>query len=148
MPRLHGSVATPKQSILYGIIVLTIGCLIAISGMNFAYQFFGTYAKSEKIMGHIIRLDLIRQTYRPVVEFSKDGKTYQFTDKQGSKPPEYAVGDPVQVAFPVDQPDQGRIDSILSTWITPLLPLVFSAFFLITGLVMAWSGFSRLKIIR
>jgi hypothetical protein len=147
MTRLRGSIASPKQSIAYGSIVLIIGIGIALAGGIYEIQFISSYQHSQKTSGHIVRLDLVNQTYHPVVEFTDiNGKTVQFTDSQGSKPPQYAIGDKVQIVFPNGHPEQGKIDSLLATWVIPLLPLACSAFWLITGVAMLSSGISRLRL--
>lgn len=65
---------------------------------------------------------LQEHAYVPVVEFldTKGGKR-RFTDPAGSLPPDYAVGESVEIAFDPSDPARARITSWKRLWFVPAL---------------------------
>ena len=60
--------------------------------------------------------------YYPVVEFKpNDGPQQRFTDGAGSLPPDYAVGDSVDLIYNPNRPAEARIASWLRLWFVPTL---------------------------
>lgn len=63
--------------------------------------------------------------YVPVVEFrNARGELARFTDENGSLPPDYAVGEHVEVAFDPNAPSHARITSWKRLWLVPTLLIV------------------------
>jgi len=73
--------------------------------------------------------------YVPEVEF-RDllGHSVRFTDGTGSLPPDYAVGERVQVSFARENPTRARILSWKRLWLAPTIFIVAG---LLPGLVVA-----------
>ena len=66
--------------------------------------------------------DSTSSAYYPVVEFKpNDGPQQRFTDGAGSLPPEYAVGDSVDVIYNPARPAEARIASWFRLWFVPTL---------------------------
>lgn len=145
MTRLSGSTATPQQSIVIGIILLAIGAVLGVVGVVFANQTLAGYPQMDRAAGRVVEMVQSGKVYKPVVEFAVGGRIYRFTDAQGSQPATYHVGDSVEVVYPPDFPDRARIDSILSTWVAPMLPFACSAIWFITGVFVLRSGTSRMR---
>jgi hypothetical protein len=146
MTHIRGTPATPRQAVILGIAILIIGGVLGIVGGINGAQLLQFTQTSLRANGRVIRLDLVRKTYHPVVTFiDSNGSSFQFTDALGSQPAANKVGDSVTVIFPKGHPEQAKVDSLLATWISPLLPLICSAFWLISGSVVLWNGISRVR---
>jgi hypothetical protein len=73
--------------------------------------------------------------YLPVVEFSPVAEhKVQITSTVGANPPDYRIGDSVEVRFMPKKPHAGRIYSFSEMWILPLI-------FLVIGLIVLGTGF-------
>lgn len=60
--------------------------------------------------------------YQPVIEFTPaDGKKTRFTDSIGSEPPDYEVGDQVDVVYNPKNVKEARINSWERMWLAPTL---------------------------
>jgi len=58
----------------------------------------------------------------PVVRFTTpQGQEVSFTDRTGSYPAEYKVGDRVKVLYNPDRPQEATIKNWMQVWFTPLL---------------------------
>jgi hypothetical protein len=61
-------------------------------------------------------------SYQPVIEFRDSaGLSRRFTDPVGSLPPDYAVGDTVELAYEPKDPGHARIVSWKRVWLVPSL---------------------------
>jgi hypothetical protein len=68
-------------------------------------------------------------TYRPLVEYTVDGRTRRIEGGVGSRPPAYAVGEAVQVMYPAGTPGDASIDSWSENWFVTALMLGMGAVF-------------------
>ncbi|MBI5715814.1 MAG: DUF3592 domain-containing protein [Chloroflexi bacterium] len=60
--------------------------------------------------------------YKPVIEFTAaDGEKIRFTDSIGSEPPDYEVGDPVDVVYNPKNVKEARINSWERMWLASTL---------------------------
>lgn len=74
-------------------------------------------------------------TYRPVVTFTTDeGTRVTFTSRAGSNPPVYSLGDPVEVLFDPDNPQNARLDGFFEAMGAWLIFGGIGALFLVGGL--------------
>jgi hypothetical protein len=60
--------------------------------------------------------------YYPVVEFKpKDGRPVRFTDQIGSLPPDYEIGDTVEVIYNPQDRNEARVVSWTRLWLVPTI---------------------------
>jgi hypothetical protein len=140
MTRLRGPIATPLQSILYGIPVALIGVAISVAGGSSGLH----STKDSHATGTVLRLDHSGSTYHPGVQFvPADGPAVVFTDTVGGNPAGYKPGDTVDVVYPPGNPSDARIYSVITILLQLGLRLLCSAFFLFTGGMMIYGGLAR-----
>jgi hypothetical protein len=65
--------------------------------------------------------------YYPVVEFEAAGNRVRFQDGVGSLPPDYAVGEAVEVLYELADPREARIRSWKRLWLAPTIFIVVGA---------------------
>lgn len=58
-------------------------------------------------------------TYRAVIDFEVNGKTYSFHDSTSSNPPRYDIGETVTVRYDRTNPNLAEIDSRFPLWFLP-----------------------------
>ena len=110
--------------------VLLIGSpFIAIGGCE-AIETASTLERSVRTRGTVVdnrlvvdhRDGLEERSYQPVVEFrDAAGRVRRFSDPAGSLPPDYAVGEAVDVAFEASDPSKARLTSWKRLWLVPVL---------------------------
>jgi hypothetical protein len=141
---LRGPLATPGQSILFGIPVLLIGLAVCAAGGVSGAQSAGDLARMQHATGSIVREDKIGTIYKPVVEFTTAaGLQVTFTDSTGSGSPAYKPGDTVDVVYAPGQPQGARIYSLPVIALQLGLPFLCGGFFLISGGMMIYGGIAR-----
>lgn len=106
-------------------------CLMALVGLSFLLWAGVWYRQTQNFVRHSIVtrgivVDLGRSqsddAYAAVVEFvSKDGVTREFVSAVRSNPPQYAVGDEVEVFYLESSPHRAKIKSFSSLWGGPLM---------------------------
>jgi hypothetical protein len=120
---------TPR--LLFGVgTVLLVGAAVAAA---FTARFI---VNAERTEGTVIDLSRSEDsegsvTYNPVVEFTVDGRSIQFTSSSGSSSPP-SVGDRVEVLYDPDDPSDARLSGFLDLW---FFPLVAGALALVCGVV-------------
>lgn len=86
----------------------------------------------------------VYRSYHPVVSFTTiQGNLYVFTDDVGSYPPDYAIGELVEVLYNSDDPRDATIYSWMSVWMGPLWVTVIGLL-PILGLI-GWGLFRYVK---
>ncbi len=144
MTRLQGPLATPGQSILFGIPVLLIGLAVCAAGGVSGMKSASDLSRMQHASGSVIRVDKIDTTFKPVVEFTTSaGKQVAFTDSVGESPAAYKPGDTVDVVYAPDNPEGAKIYSLLTIAMQIGLPLLCAGFFLATGVIMISNGVTR-----
>ncbi len=87
---------------------------------------------TERTDGTVVRLQQQGSgsdvSYRPVVEYEVNGKTYQCTGKVGTNFDH--IGDKVAVIYKIDRPEVGFVGTFSQRWGIPLVCCVFGGFFL------------------
>jgi hypothetical protein len=58
-------------------------------------------------------------TFRAVIDFEVDGKTYSFPDDTSSNPPRFELGETVMVRYDRSNPNIAQIDSRFPLWLFP-----------------------------
>ena len=84
-----------------------------------------------RVSGKVIRLDYMRRTYHPVVEFvTQGGQPVRFRSGSGSNPATFYPGETVTVLHEPDNPRNAVIESFgelwFGPWITGVLGIVLS----------------------
>ncbi|MGR3279095.1 DUF3592 domain-containing protein [Acaryochloris marina NIES-2412] len=74
------------------------------------------------------------ETYAPIVQFRDfSGTVIEFKSNFGSKPPQYEIGELVEVLYRIDAPEQARIKSFLSLWGASLILGFMGSIFVVIG---------------
>jgi hypothetical protein len=60
-------------------------------------------------------------SYRLIVEFDVDGKTYKVKSHSSYHVPDYNLGDPIQVIYDLDDPETAQVDIFSERWLEPFL---------------------------
>ncbi|MBN2087088.1 DUF3592 domain-containing protein [Candidatus Peregrinibacteria bacterium] len=122
-----------KLSIVYYIFII-VG-LSLLTGAYYTYKNTNDFiGKSISANGEVLDME-IGDTYRPIVQFTtQDGKAITFTGSVGSNPPQYNIGENVEVLYIAENPQEAKIKSIIQLW---LLPLILGGM----GIVFAGVGF-------
>ncbi|NMC14391.1 MAG: DUF3592 domain-containing protein [Chloroflexi bacterium] len=80
----------------------------------------------------------------PVVRFTTpQGEEISFTDRVGSNPAEYKVGDKVEVLYNPDHPQEATIKNWMQVWFTPL-GITSIGLLLILGLI-GWASWHYMR---
>ncbi len=80
-------------------------------------------------------------TYSPFVEYQVDGQTYTFDGGISSNPPQYRVGDLVNVRYDSSDPSRAQIDKWSERWLMPviLIPAMCFTAILVNGIAfLSW----------
>lgn len=82
-------------------------------------------------------------SYLPQVEFAlPDGNKIRFTDKVGSLPPDYEIGETVQIIYQPENPANACINSWKRIWLAPVILMSVG----ILPLIICFVILHRLKI--
>jgi Protein of unknown function (DUF3592) len=146
MTRLRGSRASPPQAIFYGVVCALAGVVFAGLGLFAGSQTLAFVLRARPATGTVIRLAQTGTVFHPVIDFTTAaGESVVITDTQGTNPPAHNLADQVEVLYLPDQPEHAQENSFLNLWLSPVLPLGFGAFWLITGGFMLVDGVTRLR---
>jgi hypothetical protein len=80
-------------------------------------------------------------TYAPIIEFQANGQTYSFKGGISSNPPQYSVGDQVNVLYDPDNPETAQINKGSERWLVPLIlipAMIFGVIVVNFFLIRAW----------
>ena len=80
-------------------------------------------------------------TYSPVVEFEVNGQAYSFDGDTASYPPEYEVGERVEVLYDPNDPNTAQINKYSERWLMPILlipSMLCGSIILTFFMVRAW----------
>jgi hypothetical protein len=134
---------------------LQTGCLAVLMNLLFAgFCLWGVYAASvswrletegQITSGIVTRLEESSDAesccaYSPVIEFTAGGQTYTFEGGNASNPPQYKVGQQVNVRYDPADPNTAQIDSFFERWLFPIL--IIPAMLLGALVVNAAMGFA------
>lgn len=116
---------------------LQIGCLALFFNLLFAgFCLWGAYAASvswrletegQTTPGIVTRMEESNDSeggccvYSPVIEFAAGGQTYTFEGDNASDPPQYKVGQRVNVRYDPADPNTAQIDSFFERWLFPII---------------------------
>jgi len=123
--------------------------LAMLAGALYWYQHVKTFVAGASVAEGTV-VELVRSqsgsdspTYRPVVRFSANGQSVQFTSSMGSNPPSYDRGEKVEVFYKPSNPQDAMINGFLALWGGPLIVGGLGAVFFLVGAGI-WLGM-RLK---
>jgi hypothetical protein len=134
------SANSPVVGAVFAIIGIGI-LMLAIYLYNTQSEFI---AKGIKVPGTVID-NVIggedNDVYFPMVQFkSRDGEERRFTASTGSSPPMHNVGEPVEVIYDPDNPDDAQINSTFDLWFGPILCAGLGAIFTLVGIGVFVAG--------
>lgn len=87
-----------------------------------------------------------RYSYRPVVTFDAEGQEHTFTGRVGSDPPQYEVGEQVDVLYDPRDPSAARLASGFAYWFELIFGLVALVLVTVGGaLIVTWSRRATLR---
>lgn len=123
------------------------GCILLLTNLMFLGFFgWGVYAaytayrletNGAVTEGIVIQMDASTTdgstTYSPIIEFQANGQTYSFDGNVSSNPPQYQVGDKVNVRYDKDDPSTAQIDKWSERW---LMPVILIPTMCIAGLIV------------
>ena len=124
--RTLGRIVTP--------ILMLAGLGVIALGVHLGRNTYLLQSTGERTQGSVLFLELKTNlhgsTYYPVVQFTTaEGTTVQFRDGMGSNPPAYREGDPVNVLYFRNLPEQtATIDRGVLDWLTPGVLCVMGGF--------------------
>lgn len=97
-------------------------CLWGVFAAFTAYRLETTGAVTE---GVVVGLDESSSdgsvTYSPIVEFTVNDQTYTFDSGNSSSPPEYEIGESVNVRYDPADPNTAQIDKYSERWLFPVI---------------------------
>ena len=130
----HAKFAYAGCAVFAGLALLFLG----ISWWRSVRHFIQTAERAE---GTVIKLAECRSgkrvCYKPVVEFTdRFGQRQEFQSHVGSRPPDYSIGDKVQILYDQNKVDSARIDHWLSLYSYTLLCLLFAVGFIAQGILI------------
>ncbi len=112
------------RPILFGAGCLSLLGAVALLAIPAAYTYFSAQIDSQnvEVTGTVLSMyansnwdsDQHREVtyYCPTVQYTTvEGQTYTFDSINCSTPPAYKAGDPVQVVYPADAPQNGHVKS-------------------------------------
>jgi hypothetical protein len=80
-------------------------------------------------------------TYRPTVKYTTvEGLEQEFTERMGTSPPGFDVGESVKVKYDPKDAGKARIDKASRLWFVPVLLCSSGALFLLIGGFLAAAG--------
>lgn len=127
-----------------------LGGLLLLGAVLLAIHTRQFVARAHTVPGTVVDLvekrDSDGSTYSPVVRFTTPhGREITYTESFSGYPAPYDVGEPVEVLYSAEKPDQGRIKGFMSLWLGPLvLGGIGSVFTLIGGgILLARRGGKR-----
>jgi hypothetical protein len=143
------------EKVATGINRLQTGCIFLLSNLLFTgFCLWGVYmmyasvqlqSKGVVTEGIVVEMDASTTdgstTYAPIIEFQVNGQTYSFKGGISSNPPQYSVGDRVEVRYDPDNPKTAQINKSSERWLVPLIlipAMIFSALIVNFFLIRAW----------
>jgi hypothetical protein len=113
--------------------VFLVSSPFAAIGVYEAVQTSSELERGVRAQGTVVENRLVSEqregneehAYLPVVEYrDQGGNAVRFTDGAGSLPPDYAVGERVELSFDPTNPSRARIVSWKRSWLVPTILIV------------------------
>ena len=122
-----------------------IGLAVLVSGIFSVFKVRRQLAGSANAAGTVIsfgkQMGKSGYLYCPQVEFViPNGQRVRFQSELGTQPPSYKVGQKVQVAYQITNPNQAEIDSAMALWFVPGCTIVMALGFTILGFMLFGVG--------
>ncbi len=138
--------ASRKFIILFGSIFGGVGLLLLFGG---AY-FYDDSVKAQKdtilVKGRVVDLSLSygskgSKLYTPVVDFELNNQTYTIRGSVASSPPDFEVGEEVELFLKPNQPQEAKINSFVEKWLMATILGSMGIIFTLIGTSVIWSAF-------
>ncbi|MBK8418621.1 DUF3592 domain-containing protein [Candidatus Villigracilis saccharophilus] len=143
------------ESAARGINRIQTGCMFLFANLLFTgFCLWGVYmlyvsvqleTKGKITEGIVVEMDASTTdgstTYSPIIEFEANGETHSFKGNISSNPPQYSIGDRVDVRFDPGNPNTAQIDKSSERWLTPILlipAMLIAAIIVNFFLIRAW----------
>lgn len=109
-----------------GIILPAVGLLLIIIAAVLFVRTIIFLLSSRKAKGTIVRMmqysDATGSRYDPVFQFTTaDGRTMEVEDSLGSNPPQFRVGQSINVLYDPNNPGRARINKWMNLYFAPFL---------------------------
>ena len=109
-----------------GIIFPAVGLLLIAIAVIILIRTILFLIRSQKVKGTIVRMAYYSNSkgssYNPVFSFTTtDGRTIEAEDSLGSNPPQFRVGQSVNVLYDPNNPNRARINKWSNLYFVPLL---------------------------
>jgi hypothetical protein len=110
--------------------VFLLGSPFLVIGGKEAFNTWAELGRDVRAFGNVVENRLVadqrdgieEHAYVPVVEFPDlGGRITRFTDPNGSLPPDYTIGERVEVAFDPAEPSRARLISWKRLWLVPTM---------------------------
>ena len=135
---------------LRGVLLLAGPCCLLISA-GFGIRVWLQLRNGLRAEGTVVRMATVHgrdggaDMYAPVFIFeSTAGRQYTVTSATASDPPEFTVGDRVEVVYQKDRPAGARISSFWQLWFLPMVCVFFAVGLSGAGLLLQiferWQG--------
>jgi len=136
--------------VLSGTLFLIIGAIVLSNRMSLAKNGIAVEATVIGLEEHYSKRagtqnkNKTTLTYRPKIEFTtSDGQKIRLVYPNGSNPPQYSIGDKINIIYSEDNPENIVIDSKFQIYIFPIIFVVLGAVLLISGI-----GFTVVRLFR
>lgn len=145
------------EKVAGGLNRLYIGCITIFGNLFFlAFCLWGAYAaynsynlgkNGEETTGIVIALEESSNAdngccvYSPIIEFTANGQTYTIEGDSASYPPEYEVGEEVQILYNPQNPNNAQINKLLERWLMPIIiipTMIFAALIFTFVMIRSW----------
>lgn len=115
-----------RKYVVFGLLCIVVLFSVAIVSARSTYTFIHTATKTD---GRIVGLIKVQSrsnhpgfTYEPVFRFTAaNGQSYTVRSRASSNPPEFTVGQTVQVLYSPGDPAHARLNSTAQLWLVPII---------------------------
>lgn len=122
-----------------GALITLVGAVLTYAGARQAMGVIAFTSSAVETKGAVVENRQYgtgqHATYRAVIEYRTDGGQVQrIVDTVGTNPPRFVVDQQVDVLYPPEHPEQGRLPSFMSLWLSPLAGCAAGALGLLVGI--------------
>lgn len=133
--------------LMSGALFVVLGLMALVNVPKVYVEARNSSRQALRATGEVIRLteepatgpDAVGPTLHPVVRFEdQHGREHTFQARYGSIGSKWAIGDPIEVAYPPSKPGEAIVDNLFMNYHSVLVALVvgFALFGLGSGLVL------------
>ena len=132
----------------FAVVFAVVGILTIMGGANYAYNQISFLSRCEKASGTVV--DLLWETVTdedgtheysyPVIEFTNTmgaGGVKLAKGRVGSNPPEYVIGDVVDILYDPQDPEYVYRDDFWDIWMGPTIAASLGSAFIMVALLIS-----------